>query len=62
MAHPFSKDTLKHAALEEGCSKKGGKEDDQIQKNNLPAVHQASISLLWYSNILKFEDQKIPTI
>ena len=45
MAHPFSQDTLKQAALEEGfdfkagsfrgrfcCSKKRGKEDDQKRK------------------------------
>ena len=64
MAHPFSQDTLKQAALEEGFAAARREERKMIkyENNNLLAIHQASISLLWYLNILEHGNQKLPTI
>ena len=63
MAHPFSQNTLKQAALEEGYAAARREERKMIKyENNLPAIHQASISLLWYLNIMELGDQKLPTI
>ena len=33
----------------------------KYENNNLPAIHQASISLLWYFNILELGDEKLTT-
>ena len=64
MAHPFRQDTLKQATLEEGfaAARREEKKMTKYKNNNLPALHQASISLLWYLNILEHGDQKLPTI
>ena len=56
MSYLFSQDTVRQAALEEGFAAVRREERKIIkyEKNsNFLAIHQASISLLWYLNVLE---------